>query len=221
MRILLFSALVIASGCSSDVVRDGDVGSGAAAAPAKLGGADSTQAAARDGAATGGAATGGAAVEEAGSSRGDAPILPASEAGFRAGYDDGDCNLQTELDPTKAGSPGNLIASARNPNGDSELAVLMRRFVDDLRDNKLLCEAGQPVRPMHDAHRMMRCAWPTVPSERDEGFDQRSVAYLHAVRSFETEPSKGTYNAVLSSCVACHQVSCSGVIEFIEGLRWQ
>jgi hypothetical protein len=26
---------------------------------------------------------------------------------------------------------------------------------------------------------------------------------------------------IINSCVACHQVSCGGVIEFIESLRWE
>lgn len=167
-----------------------------------------------------------AANEQAGDQQGGAgtgatPKSDATADAFAAGYDDSDCNLETVLDPNKPGAPGHLIASERNPNGDSELAVLMRRFVDDLRENQLLAKAGEPIKPMHDTHRMMRCAWPTVPSERDEGYDQRSQAYLAAVRAFEASPNQQTYEGIVSNCVACHQVSCSGVIDFIEGLRWQ
>jgi hypothetical protein len=135
--------------------------------------------------------------------------------------DDSDCNLQTVLVAGIPGSPGNLIKSERNPNGDSELAVVMRLFVDGLRDSRLMIEAGEPVKPLFPVHRVMRCAWPTVPSERDEGYDARSKAYLNVVRYFDESPSKDTYNAIVSNCVACHQVSCGGVIEFIESLRWE
>lgn len=135
--------------------------------------------------------------------------------------DDSDCNLQTVLDPNKPGSPGNLIKSDRNPNGDSELAVLMRVFVDHLRDARVLVEANESVKPMFPVHRAMRCAWPTVPSDRDEGYDARAQSYLAVVRGFDAAPSKQSYNAIVNSCVACHQVSCGGVIEFIETLRWQ
>lgn len=145
----------------------------------------------------------------------------ATGGGDPGAYDDSDCNLQTVLDPKKPGSPGNLIKSTRNPNGDSELAVLMRTFVDGLRDARVLVEAEQEVKPLFPVHRMMRCAWPTVPSDRDEGFDARAQGYLAVVRAFDAAPSKDTYNAVVNSCVACHQVSCGGVIEFIETLRWQ
>lgn len=63
-------------------------------------------------------------------------------------------------------------------------------------------------------------AWPTVPSEHDAGFDQRSVTYLSAVRAFEAEPGKDSYDAIGNACIACHQVSCSGVTEFIDSLSW-
>jgi cytochrome c553 len=135
--------------------------------------------------------------------------------------DDSDCNLQTVLDPNKPGSPGHLIKSTRNPNGDSELAVLMRRFVSTLQDARLVVQAGQKAEPLFPIHRTMRCAWPTKPSDRDEGFDARAQAYLAAVRGFDAVPGKDSYNAVVSSCVSCHQVSCGGVIDFIETLRWQ
>ena len=135
--------------------------------------------------------------------------------------DDSDCNLQTVLDPNKPGSPGNLIPSERNPNGDSELAVLMRRFIDDLRDAQVLVEAGEKVKPLYPVHRTMRCAWPTNPAERNEGYDGRAQSYLASVRAFDAAPSKDTYNGIVGSCVACHQINCSGVIDLIEGLRWE
>lgn len=140
-------------------------------------------------------------------------------------FDDSDCNFETVLDPDKDGSPGKLILSPRNPNGDSELAVLMRLFIDDLREARLLLEAGakadKPLAKLWPTHRMMRCAWPTKPTDRDESFDGRAQGYLMTVRAFDEVPSKDSYNAIVTSCVACHQVSCAGVIDFIESLRWQ
>ena len=136
-------------------------------------------------------------------------------------YDDSDCNLQTVLDPNKPGAPGRLIESSRNPNGDSELAVLMRDFVDQLRENRLRVKGGESVERMWPKHRMMRCAWPTNPRERNAGYDERSQAYLATVRAFDEAPSRGTYNSVVNGCIACHQINCGGVIGFIETLRWE
>ena len=44
------------------------------------------------------------------------------------------CNLETILKPGVPGSPNNLIESDINPNGDSELAHLMRKMLKDLQD---------------------------------------------------------------------------------------
>lgn len=134
---------------------------------------------------------------------------------------DSDCNLQTKLVPGIPGSPGHLIASARNPNGDSELAAMMRTFVDDLRDARTLLEAKQPIKKLYPTHRKMRCAWMTVPDERDAKFDGRALGYLAAVRAFDAEPTKATFNSVLNGCIACHSQSCGGPIPYIDAMKWQ
>lgn len=145
----------------------------------------------------------------------------ASAATSRDPYDDSDCNLETVLDPDKPGAPGHLIESPRNPNGDSELAVLMRTMVDQLKENRLRVKNGESARAMWSTHRTMRCAWPTNPKERNEGYDGRSQSYLATVRAFDEAPSQETYNAVVQGCIACHQVNCGGVIGFLETLRWE
>jgi hypothetical protein len=135
--------------------------------------------------------------------------------------DDVDCSLTTPLVPGVPGSPGHLVKSERNPNGDSELALIMRRFVDDLSTARALVEAGKPVPPMYPVHRRIRCAWPSKPEERNEGFDARAQGYLAAVRAFDAKPSQQTYDAIITNCIACHSVSCGGVIEFISSMRWK
>ena len=62
---------------------------------------------------------------------------------------------------------------------------------------------------------------PTVAPSVAEGYDARSQSYLAVVRGFDAAPTKASYNAIINSCVACHQVACGGVIEFIESLRWE
>lgn len=136
-------------------------------------------------------------------------------------YDDSDCNLATVLDPEKPGAPGRLIESPRNPNGDSELAVLMRTMVDQLRENRLCLKNREAAKQMWAVHRVMRCAWPTNPRERNPGYDARAQVYLGTVRAFDEAPSQETYNAVVNGCIACHQVNCGGVIDFLRTLRWE
>ncbi len=133
---------------------------------------------------------------------------------------DADCNHATPLVPGIPGSPGHLIVSARNPNGDSELSALMRQFVDDLRTVRPLLEAKQPIQKLFPTHRKMRCAWPTKPEERTEAFDGREQGYLAAVRAFDDAPGQVTYNAIIAGCISCHSVSCGGPLDFIDSMKW-
>ncbi len=146
---------------------------------------------------------------------------PQAPKEWPAGYDDRDCNGETPLQPGVPGSPGHLIVSPRNPNGDSELSVLMRQFVDDLREARVLLEAGQPVKPLFPVHRKMRCAWPTRPDERSPRFDSLAVNYLYLVRAYDAAPGRDTYNGVIQGCISCHAASCGGPLDFIDGMKWQ
>ena len=150
-----------------------------------------------------------------------ASVVATTEAAAPAPASDDDCNLQTPLEPGIPGSPGNLIVSPRNPNGDSELSALMRVFVDDMNEVRAAMLAHQPVRDLWPTHRKMRCAWHSKPAERNAEFDARAQAYLATIRAFDSEPGQATYNAIVDSCVACHSQSCGGPIDFIDGLRWQ
>ncbi|MFO0595787.1 MAG: hypothetical protein U0228_10795 [Myxococcaceae bacterium] len=133
-----------------------------------------------------------------------------------------DCTFETKLVPGVPGSPGHLIPSERNPNGASELATLMRRFVDDWRVAKTTLETdGGVVAPAFPVHRKIRCSWPTDPGDRNAQFDGLAQGYLAAVKKFDAAPSRETREGVLDGCKACHEVTCGGPLEVIEGLRWK
>ena len=134
-----------------------------------------------------------------------------------------DCTLATVLTPGIAGSPEHLIASERNPNGDSELAALMRMMQSDLEAARGTLLAGGTLPALHPGHRKIRCAWPTVTDDRNASFDANAAAYLLRVKSLDaatTEASrKAAYESVISGCLACHAVTCPGPIAAITPLR--
>ncbi len=131
-----------------------------------------------------------------------------------------ECTLETVLKEGGPGSPGHLIASERNPNGQSELATLMRTFVDDWKAARVALEADAGVTARLPTHRTLRCAWPTDAADRNPVFDGFAVGYLEKVKAFDAKPLRETYEGVLDGCKACHEVSCGGPLEVIEGLRW-
>lgn len=131
------------------------------------------------------------------------------------------CTWKTPLTPGIPGSPGHFLTSPRNPNGDSELAALMRSFVEDWRGVRSALERDAGVEgPREPRHAHLRCAWPTDPADRNETFDGFAVNYLTRVAAFDARPSVTTYEGVLDGCQACHEVSCGGPLEVISGLRW-
>ncbi|MFT3713269.1 MAG: hypothetical protein QM817_36905 [Archangium sp.] len=134
-----------------------------------------------------------------------------------------DCTFETKLVAGIPGSPGHLIPSERNPNGASELATLMRTFVDDWRSAKTTLEsdAGVAVGAKFPTHRKLRCSWPTDAADRNVTFDGFAKNYLAAVKAFDAQPGREKYEGVLDACKACHEVSCGGPLEVIEGLRWK
>lgn len=132
-----------------------------------------------------------------------------------------ECTLATPLKPGVPGSPGHLIPSDINPNGASELATLMRTFVKDMTAARELVQKGQPVPALWTSHRKMRCAWPTDLADRNKDFDALAQVYLAQVQTLDAKPAEPAkaYDAVLTACRSCHEASCPGPIEVIEGLR--
>lgn len=148
------------------------------------------------------------------------PAKPAAPPPPPAPAAEPECTLETPLVPGVPGSPGHLIASEVNPNGASELAALMRTMVADWRAAKAALEKGEaPAAKHHATHRKLRCAWPTDAQDRDATFDGLAVNYLAAVKAYDAAPTKETYGAVIGACAACHEVTCGGPLELIDGLR--
>lgn len=130
-----------------------------------------------------------------------------------------ECSLATPLAPGVPGSPGNLLASPRNPNGVSELAALMRAMLADLERARPLAAAGKGSPALWSTHRKMRCAWPTDPADRNAAFDGHAQHYLARVRELDERPSAAAYDDVIGACRSCHETTCSGVLGAIDGLK--
>jgi hypothetical protein len=154
-------------------------------------------------------------------------VLPGSACSRGAGEASAgaECTAETPLRPGIPGSPGHLLPSTVNPNGQSELAALMQSFVADLRAARAAVQAGRPVPAMLARHRRMRCAWPTDPADRSGAYDVRAQTYLARVAELESAPAEpagdraAAYGRVVAACRACHQVMCPGPLQAIDSLQ--
>lgn len=125
------------------------------------------------------------------------------------------------------GSPGHLIPSTRNPNGQSELAALMRSMEAALKAARpQLAEPGTsrpPIGPFLPQFRRIRCSWPTNPADRDAEFDALAQGYLSAVSLLDAAPDRASaakaYDGVLAGCRSCHERTCGGALAAINALR--
>ena len=132
-----------------------------------------------------------------------------------------ECTLKTPLVPGIPGSPGHLLPSERNPNGDSELAALMRVMQKDLQDARPAVLRGEAPPPLLPRYKKLRCSWPTAAADRNEAFDGLAQGYLARVAAFDAKPKDlaAAFDSVLDGCRACHEASCPGPLVVIDELR--
>ena len=122
-----------------------------------------------------------------------------------------------------AGSPGNLIPSKTNPNGMSELAVLMREMQTHAAELRSKIDKGEALGPFPKDQMRIFSSWATDMSVRNEGYEEFSRGYLIELKMLHEVPAgerKERFGRLLDSCVGCHQQSCPGPIVAIEALRF-
>ena len=109
-----------------------------------------------------------------------------------------------------------------NPNGDSELALLMRdmkKLSDTLREQVLASElkGSFPERFMK-----IHTATPTDADTKHESFNSFARNYIYNLQELYKSPKpewKKKYNATIDACLSCHSDHCPGPIPTIEKLK--
>lgn len=108
-----------------------------------------------------------------------------------------------------------------NPNGDSELALLMRQMHDDAAKTKESITANTFKKSEKPGFLdELKTATPTNQHVTGPVFNAFADAYIHQMELlFETDQSSHQFNEVITSCINCHQEYCFGPIEKIKKLR--
>ena len=114
------------------------------------------------------------------------------------------------------------IQVSLNPNGDSELALLMRAMYEEADEVKKQIAAGEPIEFTLD-HEKILTAHATEPDKAASvEFKAFAKAYLQAVNTLKTaSPEKQTlhFESMVENCMACHQPLCPGPIVKIKKLN--
>lgn len=108
-----------------------------------------------------------------------------------------------------------------NPNGDSELALLMRElaaFTDSVKQDLINNRAPRP-QPTNLA--ALLSAKKTDENIDNSIYDPFARSYIAGVEYFYTskpEEQIENYNSMVNNCIACHQSFCGGPIKRIQKL---
>lgn len=100
-----------------------------------------------------------------------------------------------------------------NPNGDSELALLMRLMYEDGIKVKAQIQKGEKPTIEFDFEKI-HTAQATDPAKmKTPEFDAFASSYVQAVNAYQNagKEEAGTYfNGIVTACMNCHNAVCPG-----------
>ena len=108
-----------------------------------------------------------------------------------------------------------------NPNGDSELALMMRNMVHSSESLKELIKQGKLPDQFPEEFLKIHTAKPTDSNTKKASFDGYATNYILNLQSLYKSPKDqltNNYNAVISACVSCHTEHCPGPLKKIKQL---
>lgn len=122
-------------------------------------------------------------------------------------------------------TPETAITSAladttdRNPNGSSELSMLMRDMQKYTTDAKADIKGGKTPAPYPAEFDKVHTAKISEGVSKSDYYKQFADLYVMAVKNYATSTPATrveTYNNMVSSCLACHSQHCPGPVPAIR-----
>jgi hypothetical protein len=108
-----------------------------------------------------------------------------------------------------------------NPNGSSELSLLMRDMLDHAAAARKLALLEQVDGEYPKAFNKIHTAQATDSETKNSYYDTFADVYLNAVKTYsksENEDIKSNYNNIVNTCLACHSSHCPGPVPRIKKL---
>lgn len=98
-----------------------------------------------------------------------------------------------------------------NPNGDSELALLMREMFEEGERIKAQIEAGESPSGLKKFE-AIHSAIPTDENASGPVFESFATSYLEAIKVLENSDSASVFkfNNMVDQCMNCHTEFCPG-----------
>ena len=121
--------------------------------------------------------------------------------------------------------PENVISIANadttyvNPNGSSELAVLMRDMQNYSNEAKAAVKSGKAPLPYPVRFDKIHTAKISDGSSKSDYYKSFADLYVMSVKNYASSTpvtSIETYNNMVSACLACHSQHCQGPVPVIK-----
>ncbi|MEZ4684706.1 MAG: hypothetical protein R3B47_01120 [Bacteroidia bacterium] len=131
------------------------------------------------------------------------------------------CNNSSE---ESCAAPAETAVTSTNPNGDSELALLMRdMFKDSWKARQAVLKGENPGLDVETLERI-HSAQATEPEKAaSPAFAAMSDTYLAAVKALNAASDSAglskNYSLMIKQCEVCHQQFCPGPLVKIQKLR--
>ncbi|MCB0548882.1 MAG: hypothetical protein KDD19_14980 [Phaeodactylibacter sp.] len=100
-----------------------------------------------------------------------------------------------------------------NPNGDSELALLMRAMFDDALLMKQQIEQGNVPKPGLDYQKILTAEATEPDKAASNDYKVHALSYLQTIKALQeadAPQAASLYKNMVNSCMGCHQALCPG-----------
>ncbi len=115
-----------------------------------------------------------------------------------------------------------VVKKSLNPNGDSELALLMRKMFAEAKRMKKQVQNGEEVTVLLD-HEKILSAHATEPKKAASAeYKTWGAAYLAGIETLKNatpETAETAYKSLVQSCMNCHKALCPGPVVKIKKLK--
>jgi len=131
-------------------------------------------------------------------------------------------NNEPKQESTKTDSSNCAKPKPLNPNGDSELALLMRKMMHTSESLKEMVKQGNLPKEFPEEFLTIHTAKPTDSETKKASFDGFASSYVSNMKTLYASPKDEltkNYNAVVTACVNCHSEHCPGPLKAINKLK--
>lgn len=109
-----------------------------------------------------------------------------------------------------------------NPNGDSELAMLMREMMSSASNMREMVKQGNLPATFPEEFLKIHTAQPTDSETKKASFEDFADNYISNLNTLYNSPKEDltkNYNAVVNACASCHSQHCPGPLKAINKLK--